>query len=220
MDEENLYEEDFEETEPYRHERLVWRRVRKGLEEDVQETLGDEVNAKEIIEEISNIEALEDSISMEAEEPSFPFFTFYIALTLDLLGLVDFTGVGWFIMSIIEIIFSVLLFFLMFRKTNTLFKYGSRRLFRGRTRKRLGKKRRTKSGSPVQKILVKTINRYVASRVFSILLIKIVPIIGILGSDAFFVYLSHNKQKKMVRKYMDYVEKVTKILNRYYKTLG
>ena len=148
------------------------------------------------------------------EKKYFPFITFFVALVLDVLDFADFTGVGWIIMSGVEIIFSIILFFLMFGKVDTMFKMSSKALFRGRSRKRLGKRRKNTGGigGGVQKMAKKYLQKYMSRRLVATLLINIIPIIGILASNAFFVVLVHNKQKKIAQKYMHLVNKVSDIL--------
>ena len=57
-------------------------------------------------------------------------------------------------------------------------------------------------------------------RLAAILIVNIIPVIGILASNAFFVVLAHNKQKKIAQKYIALIEKLGEVLKDYYKKIG
>jgi hypothetical protein len=204
-----------EEYQPYsRPQRLIWQKARRSFENTFEETFGEEIDVQAIADEVNAVEDLEDIANTEANEPDFPMFTFIVALTVDVLGFADFTGVGWFIMCIVEIIFTIVLFFLMFGKLNTLFTAGSKSAFKYRKR---GGRRSFGTQSAMNKMVKKFLGKYISRRLAAILIVKIIPFIGILGSSAFFVVLAHNKQKKIVRQYMLVIERVGGILKDYYR---
>lgn len=196
-------------------------RLKRKGEQIFKENFGAELNFDEVEEEFADIDAMEEIASTEVKKPSFPIITFYIALVLDILDFADFTGVGWVIMCIVEIVFSVVLFFLMYGKIKTMFKVKSNIVF-GRGRKRLGKRRTGQSLAQkgLTKVVEKFLAKYMSKRLVTILVINIIPLVGILASNAFFVVLAHNKQKKIAQKYMVVVEKIADALKDYYKKIG
>lgn len=182
---------------------------RKG-EQAFKESFGAEINFDEVEEEFANIDAMEEIASTEVKEPHFPFVTFYIALVLDILDIADFTGFGWVIMCIVEIAFTIILFILMFRKLDIMFTVKSKFLFKGR---RVGGKRlKSRAAKGLNKFAVKYLKKYMARRLIATLIVNIIPVIGILASNAFFVFLAHNKQKKVAQKYVALIKKVGGIL--------
>jgi hypothetical protein len=195
--------------------RAFGNRMKRKGEQVFEEAFGTEIDFDEVEEEFSNIDAMEEIASTKVNEPNFPIITFLIALFLDLLDLVQLTGVLWFVMAIVNIIFTIILFILMYGKLNSMFTRSSKFLFRGRgltglrSRKRGGKSR---AQVGLNKIVKKYIGRYMSRRLAAILIVNLIPILGILASNAFFVFLAHNKQKKMAQKYIVLVEKVGKIL--------
>lgn len=199
-------------------------RLKRKGEQIFKENFGAELNFDEVEEEFADIDAMEEIASTEVKKPSFPIITFYIALVLDVLDFADFTGVGWAIMSIIEIIFSIILFFLMYGKMSTMFKFGTKKVFGRGGRKKLGKRRTGTRNSFAQKGLNKAVKKYVGKylsrRLAAILIVNIIPVVGILASNAFFVVLAHNKQKKIAQKYIALVEKLGEVLKDYYKKIG
>lgn len=217
--------EDFEQGEqPYRENprNAFNSRLRRQGAKVFNESFGTEIDFEEVQEEFKNIEALEEIASTQVNKPSFPIITFMIAVVLDLLDFADFTGVGYFVMVVIKTIFSIILLYLMMGKLNTLFTAGSKAAFRRRGRSGLsksGKKRRGTKNSNAQKglnkIVKKTVGKYLSKRMAAIIIVNFIPFIGILASNAFFVYLAHNKQTKIAQKYISLVTAVTKVLDRH-----
>lgn len=205
MDEENLNQEQGY-RERYVPQRLLYSRAKRKTEEVFKETFGAEIDMNEVENEFENIDSLEEIASTQVNMPSFPWGTFIVALTVDICGLSDFTGVGWFVMVVVEIVFSIILFILMFRKLNSTFTVGSKVLFRG-------KKGLARKG--LKRIAIRYLRKYMTRRIIAILIVKVIPFLGILASDAFFVVLAHNKHKKIAKKYIYLVEKVSSILKRH-----
>lgn len=222
MEPETFEEEQQEQSYRRDPEHSFRSRLKRKGEQIFKESFGAELNFDEVEEEFANIDAMEEIASTEVKKPSFPIITFYIALVLDVLDFADFTGVGWAIMCIVEIIFSIVLFFLMFRRLNSMFTMSSKFLFRGkgltglRSRRRGG---RSRAQQGLNKIVKKYIGRYMSRRLAAILIVNIIPVIGILASNAFFVVLAHNKQKKIAQKYMILIEKIGEILMKHEKML-
>jgi hypothetical protein len=193
-------------------------RLKRKGEEIFKESFGKEIDFQEVKEEFNNIEALEDIAATEVKKPHFPFITFYIALVLDILDIADFTGIGWVIMSCIEIVFTIFLFILMFGKTDTMFKMKSRAAFRGRRAKGTRKRGKSLAQKGLNKFATKYLKKYMTRRLLATLIVNVIPVIGILASNAFFVVLAHNKQSKIAQKYIALVKAVTKILDKHDRT--
>jgi hypothetical protein len=210
-------EEDFEGEQPYRENprNAFNSRLRRQGEQVFNESFGTEIDFEEVREEFKNIEALEEIASMEVKKPRFPIFTFYIALVLDILDFADFTGVGWFVMVAIEIVFSAILLILMFRKTDTMFKMGSRALFRGSRISGSRKRGKSLAQKGLNNFARKYLRKYMTRRMVAILIVNVIPVVGILASNAFFVFLAHNKQTKIAKNYIALITAVGKVLDRY-----
>lgn len=198
--------------------------IKRDLEEAFVEEFGPEVSIDEIREEYQGIEELEDLISTEVKKPSFPFVMFYIALVLDVLDIADFTGIGWVIMVCVELIFTIILYFWMRKKLSKMFKFGSRMAFRGKRLNRGSRKTRRRGKSRAQKFLRKFANKYLMKyatrRLILIFILNIIPVIGIFSSQAFFVFLAHNRQNKLARKYINTIEASTKVYERVQRSIA
>ena len=205
-----------QEEQPYRVDprRAFSTQMKRSGERAFKESFGSEINFDEIEEEFAHIDAMEEIVNTEVKEPSFPIFTFYIALCLDLLDLVQLTGVGWFVMVVVNIIFSIILFILMFRKTDSMFKIKSQFLFRGRRMKGSRRRGRSVAQKGFTLFAKKFIKRYVSRRLAAVLIVNVIPFAGIFASNAFFVFLAHNKQKKIAQKYIALIQKVGDILKK------
>jgi hypothetical protein len=205
-----------QEEQPYRVDprRAFTTQMKRSSERAFKESFGAEINFDEVEEEFAHIDAMEEIVATKVKEPSFPFFTFYIALCLDVLDIVQFTGVGWFVVVIVNIVFSIILFILMFRKTDTMFKAVSKGLFRGKRKN--GSRRRGKSIAQrgLNKFAVKYLKKYISRRLLGILVLNVIPGIGIFASNAFFVVLAHNKQKKIAQKYVALIKMISGILKK------
>jgi len=205
------------EDQGYRNDRRFYTNIKRKAEEVFKESFGAEIDLDEVEEEFKDIDALEEVAATEVKTPHFPIITFYIALILDLLDFVQLTGIGWFVMVLVNITFSIILFILMFGKLNTMFTTGSKAFFRGK--RRSGSKRHNKSRAQrgLNKFAIKYLKKYISRRLLGILVLNIIPFVGIFASNAFFVFLAHNKQKKIAQKYIAVVEKVTEILKGHYR---
>lgn len=157
-------------------------------------------DSAEVIEELNTVETLKEFASLEVDKPSFPVRIFSIALFFDLLDISQLTGVGWFIMVVINFLFGVYLFFWMTGKLSTMFKASSKGLFTTR----LGKA-----------ILAKSARKYLTKRLAYIFVFNILPFIGILASNAFFVFLAHNHMNKIAKMYIELIENAGKKLKEY-----
>lgn len=215
--------EDFEQGEqPYRADprHSFNARIRREGQNVFNDSFGTDIDFEEVREEFETIESLQEIASMEVKKPHFPFFTFYIAFCLDLLDLVELVPAAGQVASVvlffIEVIFSAILLILMFRKTDTLFKVSSKALFKG---SRLNKGSRKRGKSLAQKGLnsfaKKYLRKYMTRRMVAILIVNVIPWVGILASNAFFVVLAHNKQSKIAKKYIAIISAVGKVLDKY-----
>jgi hypothetical protein len=124
----SLVEPRFKETSR-RVSRIALKRV---VESSFKKNFGSEIDLDKIEEDFSKIQEVEDIANSRVEEPTFPIVTFNIALVIDVLNLFDVTGFGWFVLVCVKIVFVVVLYFLMWGKVSRLFKYGSKKLYRGK----------------------------------------------------------------------------------------
>lgn len=159
-------------------------RIIKGVEQAFNEQMGLEIDTEEIVREFEEVNRLRDIASQDVKKPSFPFVMIYFSLVLDILDLADFTGVGWFIVSIIEIVFTVILFFYFRKKISFTFKVGSKFIFK----------------KMIPRLLIGTA------------IANIIPFVGIFATFTFFVIVAHNRHSKLAKNYMLFVEQVSKIV--------
>ena len=188
---------------------LIRQRASKKVDKFFTEEFGIDINTEAEYKNFRKTEEMRALASVEVVKPKFPIILFSIALVLDLVDVAQLTGIGWFIMVIVNAIFFVILLIWIRKRLSIMFRAGSKRLYKG----------------PMKKILIRNLNRmtkkiigrYVSRRLAAILIVNFIPFIGILSSWAFFVVLAHNKQKKIARGYMFMVEKIesaTRTLNR------
>ncbi len=159
---------------------------------------------EEIIEELDSIEDLKEIASIEIEKLSFPMLLFLIALFFDLFDLIEFSGIGYFVTLIVKIIFTIYLFFWMSGKLGTIFRSASKLLFKSR----IGKA-----------ILIKSARKFLTRRLALIFVFNIIPILGILASNAFFVFLAHNHMNKIAQTYINFIEETAGKIKAYQRTL-
>jgi hypothetical protein len=159
---------------------------------NAQEFFGDEIDVEQAFDEINQVDHLKEIAEMEVNEPSFPVRMFQVALFLDLVDIADFTGVGWVVMLFVKIIFTVILWFWLLGKISGLFKFGS------------------KQGVKIiiRRMTKKAVTSFASKRLFAVFLINLIPIVGILASNAWFVFIAHNRMKKWAQTYIRLVESV------------
>jgi hypothetical protein len=178
---------------------LVVNKIKRNVQNFYNENFDASINIEEVQKTISNIEEMEEIASSKIEEPNFPTVTFIMALAVDTIAVTQLSGFAWFFALLISWSFKVALFFLMWGKVSSSFKMGSKALF--------------KSKSVYRKVFM----NYFGKRLAFLTILDSIPFIGVLASDAFFVYLAHKKHKKIVREYMFFVSVVGKVLNSFYK---
>jgi hypothetical protein len=198
-----------------RPKRYLTASAKSSMDKAFKDEFGDEFTVEKITHEMDGIDDLEDLASTEVEVPGFPFLIFSFAFVLDIFDIADFSGIGWAIMVIIEIIFTVIVFLWMRHKLSIMFKFGARKIFRGN---RLAKGSRKRGSSFAQKFLTNFAEKYfvkfMSRRLVAFLIVNIIPLIGILSSMAFFVFLAHSRQKKMAEKFTITIEAAGRILKR------
>ncbi len=178
--------------------RVAGNKIKRGFERAFEDHFGAEIDLGEVQEILSSKEEMEDIANSKVIEPNFPVGTFLMGLSVDLIGLAQFTGFLWFATTSVSLTFKVVLLFLMFRKLKSSFTFGSKALF--------------KSNSGPGKLLRKIFMKWFPKRLAFLAFLDSIPFLGILASDAFFVVLAHNKHKKIVLQYMAFVEAVGKTL--------
>jgi predicted acyltransferase len=185
----------------------VYSHAKRVATQTFENTLGIELTEEEE-KELKKIDELETIASTEVTEPDFPMIMFMIALVIDILGILDFSGFGWFVMCIVEIVFTIILFFHMFGRMSMMFKASSK-VVTGKTAQRV-----------YGRLAKRYLRKYLSRRAIAILIVKVIPFIGILASNAFFVFLAHNKQKKIAQGYMKLVIMVSNALKGHYRRIG
>lgn len=178
---------------------IVVNKIKRNIQSSYNEHFNAEININEIQKTFSKVQELEDIANSKIQEPEFPMKTFGMALFVDVFALLQLTGILWFLTASMNIGFKVALLFIMWGKISSSFKMGSKALF--------------KSSSYSRKIFMK----YFGKRLAFLAILDSIPFIGILASDAFFVYLAHKKHKKIVREYIIFVSVVGKVLSNFYR---
>lgn len=190
-------------------------RVKRKGEAIFKETFGAEINFDEVEESFNSLDQLHDIANTKIKEPPFPVVTFIVALYVDLLILAidllgDETVIIWFILAFVKFIFAGILMYLMWGQISTLAKAGSRALTG-----RVGGKNIVQN--KLKNVVKKKAEQYIAKRALFTFLLKLIPFASIFGSEAFFVVLAHNKNKKTVKKYLAFSEAIGKALHDFYR---
>lgn len=204
--------------------RFLTQNIKNQINDAVKSTLGDKADfdVDEFTKEVQERADLEALASTQIKENPFPYVMFYIALVLDVLDIADFTGIGWVVMVIVEIVFSIIMYFWMKGKISKMFRQASRGnrftggegIFRGKRVAGSRKREQSIAQRQLKKFSEKYLEKYASRRLLATVATNIIPIIGILSSMAFFVFLAWKRQNKLVRIYMATVEKAGEILNR------
>lgn len=218
-----MEDQTLEQERPYRMEsprRVFYRHIEREGEKIFKKTFGEEIKYEEVKEEFKRIDSLEEIVSTQVKEPHFPYITLYIAIIVDILDVVQFTGFGYFIMLIVNFIFSAILFFLMFGKLNVMFTSVSKAAFRGKRKDGSRKRKNSFAQGKLNNVAKKYLKKYMSRRMVAIIIVNFIPLVNILASNAFFVILAHNKQKKIAQKYIALIEMVGKILERQKRRRG
>ncbi len=181
--------------------RRLRRTIKKEFQAEAISLLGDDQHAREMYEEFGKISQLEELASIQVVKRGFPFVVFSLAIFFDLFNIAQLSGLLYVVTVIANIGFAIFLFFWFFGRLSTIFKIGSR----------MGSKYIIKI---LNRQIRRTIGRKISRRLAAILIVKIVPLIGIFASNAFFVFLVYNDEKKIVQKYILLVETATSLVEK------
>lgn len=163
------------------------------LQKNFQEEFPDATFLNDYIKNVRSKEDVEVLTSAAPEKWDFPFIVFSMAVFVDLIDFAELSGFAWFITVVIKVIFIAILWFWLLGKLNGLFRAGSKAAFKG-------------SSSFAQqqlKTASKTyLRKYLSRRAVAIIIVNFIPVVSILASWAFFIFLAQKRHNKFVDAYI------------------
>jgi len=196
--------------------------MRNELGDDIELISGDSEAASEVFEDISTTEDLEAIEETEAIPMGFPLFVFGAAVVVDLLDI--FAVPVPFGMTVVNLFFSIFLFFWFKGKIKESFVESSQNIARSRSRlRRTRRLARTKVGKNIsakfkkkfqEKFARKFAGKMLTRRFFAYAITSLVWILQIIVLQSLFVLVVWKQQSKMVQGYMRMIEKISNILDR------
>jgi|GEM_PF-1723505 len=196
--------------------------MRNELGDDIELISGDSEAASEVFEDISTTEDLEAIEETEAIPMGFPLFVFGAAVVVDLLDI--FAVPIPFGMTVVNLCFSIFLFFWFKGKIKESFVESSQNIARSRRRlRRTRRLARTKVGKNItakfkkkfqKKFAQKFAGKMLTRRFFAYAITSLIWILQIIVLQSLFVLVVWKQQSKMVQGYMRMIEKISNILDR------
>ncbi len=169
------------------------------LEKNFQKELQDSEFLDDVIKNLQTKEDVADFIDSAPEKMDFPFVIFTIALVVDILDISEFSGFAYFVTAIIKVLFTAIIWIWLLGKLNGLFRVGSRVAFKG-SQSAVQQKAKTASKQFLRK--------YLSRRAVAIIIVNFIPVISILASWAFFIFLAYNRHNKLANAYIQAVSSI------------